>query len=331
MMLRAPLLFLLCLPLLLSACAKEEAAAPGGGEWIIRRIGIAAGTMLMPPEQLELRNRFAVSDRQLVAVVEVVPGSAQRTVRAQWYMPDASAPMLGEATVDLPQGGTQARLSFANPKDWLPSPYLLTVQVTEGTSSHPLSSASFPFFIGMTDEEVQGYWDAQNNAQWRAMEEGERLPPQGEKEEGLLAAAARELSVEAPLLAFREDLTGDGGRELVFLDTTDQPPFSQSRNPGNVLRATARRFVILDEKGAVLLRCMEENGKRILRNAAGKIGLPLPMEVGVSLAITPSFRLTVSWGDAGNACATTLLTQEEGFRKEASIQCSSPPQNALAG
>ncbi|MFA6039807.1 MAG: hypothetical protein WCV62_02195 [Candidatus Peribacteraceae bacterium] len=310
-----------CLPLFFAACAREEAATQEE-QWIIRKIGISAGTMLQPQDRLLLRDRFEVGERELVAVVEVQAGGEPRTVHAQWYMPDASAPMLGETSVELPAGGSQTRLSFANPQDWEASPYLLTVQVTEGNSLHPLSSASFPFFIGMSDAEIRAYWDAQNDAQWRALERTEQLAPEGEEEGRLRDAAARELSTEAPLLAFRGDLTGDGDGEYLFLDTRGQPPFAQPRSPNVLVHATVRRFVVLDGEGSALLRCTEEEGKRILRNAQGPIGRALPAEGGVRLSLSPSLRLTVSWEEEGKSCSTTLLGKEDGFGEEAGVQCS---------
>ncbi len=321
-----PLLCIALLGLALSACSlpSEGTTAETSSGSVVRFVGISVGTLLTPPEELDFRDRFAATDRDLVGVVELAPSPQRREVRALWYAPDERMPLLGSTTVLVEPDAFLTRLSLSNPNDWKPTSVLLRVSVHPAGKQVVLGTGSLRFFCGMEEGEITQYLEEERAWRLRAAEGEESLPLTGAAELELLDLAKEYLRATAPLLAMRHDINGDALQEYLFLDTRGEAPFHVSRDPAVLLRAYTRQFAMLSDRGVPLLLLREEEGERVLRTQGWPLGEAPPIGASVTLRIAPSLRFTLAWTEEGKNCTIELVPRENGFRRDGATTCSEP-------
>ncbi|MDD5055255.1 MAG: hypothetical protein PHZ00_03220 [Candidatus Peribacteraceae bacterium] len=293
------------LVLLLTGCRSPEQAKPS-----IQFIGIGAGSLKTPVEEIRFRDMFDVGESELVGVVAFDHIEEGTTVQATWFSPDERRMPLGRTNIVTQSGATVARFSFASREPWQPAPYMLRIDAMKGEGDEMLTaSGSTSFFIGMKQRDVDRYrkefdeWskaDAAHRAEVEAKIEAERV---------IVERANEVLGSDDGSLILRRDLTGDGAEEFLIASTGEKeeaPMPSSGGGPGVLASGGFDQFLLTDLSGTSLLAM--RSGRRFSSVYADGVSIVPEIQATdpVTVTVLPSGTFSLSWNTKKEACTVDV-------------------------
>jgi hypothetical protein len=272
---------------------------------MIRFIGVATGSLVSPVNSLQFNTRFKATDHDLVGVVAFADVQNGTSVQATWFSPDDRRMPLGRTEIVTKSGATVARFSLSSKKNWDSAPFLFQVLASRGEGEKQVTaSGSLQFFIGMTDRDVKEYhdsyteWEKRDTEKRRAMAEAEAV------DHALQEQAQGILQSPIAILALRRDLDANGTKDVVFLDTRDQPEYAPGQEQGFLLNATVRQFIALTASGKTVMSVRQTKSGYSFENAKGTLTRFAQARVQ-SLHVTylASGTMSFSWVEGEKTCS----------------------------
>lgn len=291
--------------LLLTACAS-------GGQPVISFIGIATGTLTTDLQHLQFRDRFTVTDHQLVAVIGFRQVGEGTTVQATWFSPDDRRMPLGRTQIVTQSGATITRFSFASTRDWEAAPYMLQIDAFTGEGESMRSATgSLSFYIGLKEEDIAAY--QKDFAEWKKAEASERAKWEAieNAKKAIVQKVTDQVPMENAVIAFQRDLTGDDREEYVIQESEAGPGMGGA--PGVLFTGAVRQAAIADGSGAVLLSIAEKGRKRVIGSNGTVLADDLPKEGDIQFTVLPSFTISLSWTDDEQECFAEIEPSEKGY------------------
>lgn len=247
-----PLLLSALAVLLLGGCMQETKAP------VIAYIGTAVGDMNSDITTLQFTDRFSTEDTSLLTVVGFENIAEGTTVRAMWFSPDDRTAPIGLQTITAEGNGTIARFLLRPNVAWDSAPYKVIVYAEHDHDDNPdtmplRGSGSMQFFIGLSEDEINEY--KREFAEWERRDNEKRAARAAKNaiEQEALQYARENLGAPEAITIQRLDVDGDGTKELLVIDTKNQPEAMP-----DVGRYTVNGFVITSPLYGILLSSKDE-------------------------------------------------------------------------
>lgn len=272
---------------------------------MIRFIGVATGSLISPVDSLSFSTRFKATDHDLVGVVAFSDVQNGTNVQATWFSPDDRRMPLGRTEIVTKSGATVARFSLSSKKNWDSAPFVFHILASRGEGEKQVTaSGSTQFFIGMTDRDVKEYHDSYTEWEKRDTEKRRATAEADALDHVVQEKAQAILQSPIAVLALRRDLDADGTKDVLFLDTRDQPEYAPGQEQGFLLNATVRQFIALTASGKTVMSVRQTKSGYSFENAKGTQTRFAQARVQ-SLHVTylASGTMSLSWIEGEKACA----------------------------
>ncbi len=299
---------LLAIALTLSGCGKV--VSPGE----IGLLGVASGTVEDSVEELAFGNQFAVSDRNLIAVVGFKEALDNGTVQATWFSPDDRRMPLGRKNIELGSGANIARFTLQSTEDWKPSPFKLIIRLYQdlGTGEQTVTaSGSVQFFVGMEEDDIRTYLEELAEYDRRKADERTVREKATEQDEYLMSEAKILFDSKDAIIATRFDFDGDESADLIIADRAGLEEMNLFPTAPILFQEPVQQFTIVSHSGDELLSLVQDGRSKVL-STRGKELLKLPSST-IGVLLLSSGTLSLTWEEDDRKSCSAELVWNDGF------------------
>jgi len=296
---------LIFLAFLLSACT------PVAQKPFIEFIGISSGTLATDLQKLEFKERFDVTERNIVAVISFSEVAEGTNVQATWFTPDDRKMPLGRKNIVVGSGATITRFSLASKEDWNSAPLMLDIRAQSGEGeTAKTASGQIHFFIGMTDHQVEEYQEEFNAWKEHEKQKREEHERKQKRESQLLSVIQTDLNSPEAGIGFRYDLIGNNKEELVIIDPMPDEPFFGATATGAVFSADFDQMAIIDQSGATIFSLRHEGEERLVYGIQGPLGSSVQVKEQVHVDVFED-AVELKWVEKKETCRQKFEIEED--------------------